>query len=158
MNPLSSRRCFTLLFAALLCSNLLPAGPSHGDSDHAHAGLTAPNGGRLVQTVEPHLEFLLLPDRFVQISFVNDAGELVAAAEQSIRLVGGDRSHAIRVGFERVGTVLRSTQAMPDLADMPIILQIKTDPSAGTVLEKFYLNTFTCGGCDLAEYACTCGH
>jgi len=131
---------------------------THGEVAEGHDELRAPNGGRLVETVEPNAEFLLLEDRHVQISFINDEGALVAPDGQKVSLIGGDRSNAVRLSFEPAGNVLRSTEALPDIADMPIILQIKPSDSGQTVREKFYLKTFKCGECQLAEYACICGH
>lgn len=58
----------------------------HGDhkehSDHAHGEhkegeehakkTPGPNGGRLIHSVEPHVEFVVREDRRVQINFLND--------------------------------------------------------------------------------------
>src|SRR6056297_132527 len=40
----------------------------HGDHEHAHGDIEAgPNGGRILDDVEPHLEFLVTEDRKVEI-------------------------------------------------------------------------------------------
>lgn len=166
----------TLLLAFGLGSNSLAnaaGNHDHSNHGHSHAGqghanedkltnphhtIKAPNGGRMLYTIEPHLEFLLLDDRYVQISAVNESGEVIPIEEQSARLIGGDRSSPVHVSFENVDSVLRSTTALPDLADIPLIIQIKSTPDSTTVREKFYLKTYMCSGCKLPEYACTCGH
>jgi hypothetical protein len=144
--------CLITFFAGSV--SVASPGHSHG----AHADIPAPNGGRMIDSVEPRMEFLLLEDRHVQLSFIDDSGTVVAPSGQTVSLVGGDRSNAVRVRFSQEGNVLRSDQALPDIAGMPIILQIKPAADSPTVREKFYLKTFTCSGCHLAEYACTCGH
>lgn len=143
-----------LSFSAL-CGTLL----ADSSAEHSHAKKQAgPNGGRLITEVTPHAEFFFTADRFAQITFVNDAGEAIAPAEQVVSLMGGSRSNPVQLSFERVNDTLRSVEALPEQDSMPIILSIKSAPEAKTVREKFYLNLSNCGGCDYQEYACVCGH
>lgn len=117
-----------------------------------------PNGGRVIEQVEPHAEFFLTPERYAQITFLNAEGEAIAPEQQTVSLIGGDRSAPVKYSFERVGDVLRSVEPLADQPRMPIVLSIKPSPEAKTVREKFYLNQHVCGGCQLEEYACICGH
>jgi len=132
-----------------------------GDHGHSHAvekAKAGPNGGRLIQAVSPNAEFFVMEDRTAQITFVDAAGKVVAPEGQVVSLIGGERSAPITVAFEAVDGVLRSTQALPQQHNMPIILSIKPTAEASTHRERFYLNQSVCSGCDLEEYACTCGH
>ncbi len=140
-----------------LCGTLT-ASAAH---DHGHSHVkkqAAPNGGRLITQVEPHAEFFVTADRFVQITFVNEGGEAIAPEGQVVSLFGGERSNPIKLTFAPVNGVLRSTAALPEQPNMPIILSIKSTPESATVREKFYLNQSMCGSCDYQEYACICGH
>jgi len=147
---------------SFLCGALTT--PAQADEGHDHTQheqsekKAGPNGGRLITVVEPRAEFFLTADRFAQISFVDDHGEVVAPQGQVVSLIGGDRSDPVRLSFTLVDGVLRSTSPLPDKPNMPIVLSIKPTEDAKAVREKFYLNESECGGCDYQEYACICGH
>jgi hypothetical protein len=173
MKNKTSLKFLLLTCAALIAGNCTHAadreasahghghGHDHGTHEQAVSGSTAaeaPNGGRLIRSVEPYAEFLLTEDRFVQITFLDHDGALVPVADQVVTLIGGDRSAPTRRSFVKTGAVLRSTEALPEYKDMPIVLQIKVSPDAKTMREKFYLNMSECSGCDFKEYACICGH
>lgn len=129
------------------------------DHDHGHAEkITAPNGGRLLAGVEPHAEFLVLPDRRVQITFVDDHGKPVAPAAQTVTVTAGERSAPTRLTFTRAGNVLVSSAALPAGNDFPTVVQIKPSADAKTVVARFNLNLATCPECKKAEYACSCEH
>ncbi len=134
-------------------------GHSHGpDSGHSHEKTEpGPNGGRLVTSVEPHLEFLLLEDRKVRISAVTD-GKAVPIAQQVVNVIGGKREDPTRLRFVPDGNSLLSDGAIPAGDNLPLILQIQATPEAETVIEKFNLNLAGCPTCSYKEYACICGH
>jgi hypothetical protein len=128
-------------------------------SEHAHAKAKAgPNGGRIITSVEPHLEFYLTEERMIQITFLNDHGEVIAPEEQVVSLIGGDRQNPIRLRFASKGSVLLSDKALPEGNNLPIILSIKPDAKSKTIRERFNLNTSECPTCKYKEYACICEH
>lgn len=129
----------------------------HTDHDHQEKQ-AGPNGGRLITSVEPHLEFFVTKEGFVQITFLNDAKEVVTAEDQSVSLIGGDRQNPIRLRFVKKGQELVSTEPLPEGNNLPIILSIKRDKASKTVREKFNLNLRDCPTCDYKEYACVCDH
>jgi hypothetical protein len=174
-------KCFTFICAALLSANYVNAeaghdhsaqGHEHADAPdsakadqsahgHEHAEHTkagGPNGGRLITIVEPNLEFLLTPKRFVQITFLGHDGEVIPVGDQVVSAIGGSRTAQTKVEFVETDGRLVSTAALPDMKRMPIILQIKATPDSKKLIEKFYLNMSDCSGCDFKEYACICGH
>jgi len=161
---MKTNRSLTILAISLcsLCGALTAQAQAEAEQGHDHAEHSekkaGPNGGRLISTVEPHAEFFLTADRFVQITFINEEGKAIAPEKQVVSLVGGDRSDPIKRSFAPVDGVLRSAEPLPEQANMPIVLSIKTAPDAKIVREKFYLNESECGGCDFQEYACICGH
>jgi len=140
---------------------------SHGDhnhGDHEHEGhdhgeaKAGPNGGRLITSVEPHLEFFVTSERKIQLTFLNDADELVAPGEQIVSLIGGDRQNPVRLRFVSDGSILLSDQTLPEGNNLPVILSIKPDAKSQSIRERFNLNLSDCPTCDYLEYACICEH
>ena len=134
------------------------AGPDQGEHGHVHKKQAGPNGGRLITSVDPHVEFFVTPERFVQLSFVDRDGKVVSVEEQVVSAIGGSRSAPTKVEFVEKEGRLVSTAALPEMKRMPIILQIKATPDAKKVRETLNLNMGGCSGCDYLEYACICGH
>lgn len=129
------------------------------DHDHEHGGIEdGPNGGRLLTSVEPHLEFFVTDDRKVQITQVNDEEKAEAIGEQVVKVIGGSRSNPIRLSFAKQGDVLMSDIGFPEGNDFPVVVQIKQNADGETVTEKFNLNLEQCPECPNKEYACTCDH
>lgn len=128
-------------------------------SDHAHSKkIAGPHGGRILTSVEPHLEFFFTEDRKVKFTAVDDAGKAIPLGKPSVTVTGGSRSNPTRLSFTQEGNSLISDKAFPEGNMLPIIIQIKTTPDAKTVIEKFNLNLSDCPGCQHLEYACTCDH
>jgi len=47
---------------------------------------------------------------------------------------------------------------IPEGENLPTVVQIKANPDAKAVTEKFNLNLAQCPTCKNKEYACTCEH
>jgi len=131
-----------------------------GGHDHTHEkGEAGPNGGRLITSVKPHLEFLVTEDRKVQLTFLEDDHKtVIAPAEQVVSVVAGDRSNPTALAFARSGDALLSDKALPEGDDFPTVLTIQLKPDAEKNREKFNLDFSDCPTCDYLEYACICGH
>ena len=130
---------------------------AHAGHDHAEKQ-AGPNGGRVIDSVEPHVEFLVMPDRKLKLTFLGEDGKPIAAKAQTAKAIGGDRSKPTRFAFAKDGDALVSDVVLPDGKMVPLILQLKVAPDAKTVTEKFTVNLSKCSGCDYLEYACTCAH
>jgi hypothetical protein len=127
----------------------------HDDQEKKEGG---PNGGRIITSVDPRVEFLINDDRSVQLTFLDDESHAVAPSGQVISLISGDRSNPTMIAFIPKGNALVSTQSLPEGNAVPVVLQIKSSPSAETIREKFNANLSECSTCDYQEYACVCGH
>ncbi len=138
------------LFALALTASVFTA-------PHAQK-IPAPNGGRVLTKVEPHAEFFVLPDRKVQITFIDEDGKPLAPAGQVVTVTAGDRQAPTRLTFALAGNVLVSSAALPAGDDFPTVVQIKATPEAKAVVEKFNLDLSTCPDCKKAEYGCACEH
>lgn len=126
------------------------AGPGHG------ATPTGPTGGRLLTTMKPAVEFLVLPDRRVRLTFVDEA--VVSPGDRIATVTTGERSAPVRLTFQAEGESLVSENPLPDGKAFPVILQIQSLPGEKPALAKFQLDLSICGGCKKPEYVCSCEH
>ncbi len=131
-----------------------------GEEGHDHAlKESGPNGGRILTEVEPHLEFLLLPDHKVQITALTDDAKATPISDQVVTVTGGDRSAPADLKFAKQGDVLVSDTAFPKGENLPVIVQIQTGTDdAEPVFARFALNLSECPDCPNKEYACVCDH
>lgn len=120
--------------------------------------IKAPNGGRIIEAVEPHAEFLITSDKKIEIRFLDDAGKVVAPAAQTATVTMGERAAPTKLTFTKDGDKLVSDKVIPEGKELPVVLQIKTTSDAKAVTEKFNLNLAKCPTCSNAEYACSCEH
>ncbi len=133
----------------------------HADEDHGHDHdklQAGPNGGRILKSVEPHLEFFVTEDRKVQITAVDDDNKAIPVEVASVTVIGGDRSSPTRLSFAKSGDALLSDIAFPAGNDFPVVVQITPSADAKKITEKFNLNLASCPTCEYKEYACICDH
>ena len=131
----------------------------HGEAGHSHAQKTpGPNGGRILTSVEPHLEFFIREDRKVQIAALTEDAKATPITTQTLTLTGGDRANPTSLTFAKEGDVLVSDKSLPDGQRFPVILQIKTSADSAPVTDKFEVNMGGCPTCEYKEYACICDH
>ena len=120
--------------------------------------IKAPNGGRILGVVEPHAEFLVTPEKKVEIRFLDAAGKVIAPEGQAVTVTMGDRAAPTKLAFTKDGDKLISDLTIPDGDSLPVVLQIKVTPDAKAITTKFNLNLAKCPECKLSEYACACDH
>lgn len=151
-------KLLTTLLTLALAFTMNAADKDKHDHDHDHATKAGPTGGKLITDVEPHVEFFVNKDKKVEIRFVDDDNKVVAPGEQVISVTLGDRSAPTKLAFVKDGNMLISDKAIPEGNDLPTVVQIKTNPNAKNVTEKFNLNLSQCPTCKNKEYACECDH
>ena len=120
--------------------------------------IKAPNGGRIIDAVEPRAEFLITADKKVEIRFLAADGKVIAPAAQVVTVTMGDRAAPTKLAFTKDGDKLVSDKTIPEGKELPVVVQIKTTPDAKAVNAKFNLNMAICAECKHSEYACTCDH
>jgi hypothetical protein len=146
----------SLLAIAALTLGLSSNAPAEDKHEHAQKG--GPTGGKLITTVEPHVEFFVNHDKKVEIRFVDDANKVVAPGEQVIAVTLGDRTKPTKLTFTKAGDKLVSDKTVPEGNDYPTVVQIKANAKAKPVNARFNLNMTKCPSCDHGEYACVCDH
>ncbi|HEY8961363.1 MAG TPA: hypothetical protein VIM57_04095 [Luteolibacter sp.] len=117
-----------------------------------------PNGGRVITKVTPHVEVLILPDRKVKLTFLDEAGKPLPVSQQTATVTSGDRMNPVKLTFSTKDGALVSEQPLPTGQSVPVVLQLKATPDGPVVTEKFGANLSICPECKLSEYSCTCEH
>lgn len=115
-----------------------------------------PNGGRMIKTLDPQAEIYIAEDGLVQVTLVNEEGEVVPASDEIVSLVGGDRMDPITLSFAKKGDVFVSEGKLPLEKSIPLVVQVQASPSSEIVRERFNLNMGECPTCEYKEYACRC--
>ena len=123
---------------------------------HAAEKLKAPNNGRIINTVTPHAEFLVNPEKKLEVRFLDATGKVIAPAAQVVTVTMGDRAAPTKLAFTKDGDKLVSDKVIPEGKELPVVVQIKSTPDAKTVSAKFNLNLSPCPDCKVPEYACDC--
>lgn len=143
-----------LLALAALALLGVASAAAHGSKQK----VAGPNGGRILAAFEPRAEFFVMPDRTVKITFLDARNRAVPPGPQVVVVTSGDRAAPVRLTFARVGDALVSDRPLPAGKDLPTVVQIKADPAAKFVAEKFNVDLAKCPECKLGEYACICAH
>lgn len=115
-----------------------------GEVDHHSHAIPGPNGGKLITTVDPHLEFWIQPDDgHARITFVNDDIEPIEAPSIPLSLAMGDRDNPTMIVFEQKGSVLVSKEPLSLEGNPPIILELCSTDGEKAQYERFHLNMDT---------------
>lgn len=134
------------------------AADTHGHG-HSHAAkMKAPNGGRIVHSVEPHFELFVTAERKLQVTFLDEHGKAIAPAARTVTATGGSRAKPTKFKFTMSGDTLLSDKPLPEGKVIPVIMRIKMTADSKTVTERLSLNLADCPTCKYKEYACTCAH
>jgi hypothetical protein len=139
----------SILFA---CLCLLSASLALGE-DRNVAG---PKGGRLLAT-EPHAtEFFVTADRKVEITFYDAALKPVPSGTQIVSVTAETPAGPVAIPLATNGDALISSQPLPAGEAYRVVVQVRAATGAKPKNFRLDLNLATCGGCQHAEYACTC--
>lgn len=136
----------------------VPAFAAEKDHKHDEKKVAGPNNGRVITSVEPHLEFLVTKDRKVEITALTEDLKAAKMSGQVIAVTAGDRSNPTKLELKEEGGKLVSSNALPAGNDFPVSVSIKPSASGKAVYEKFNLNLEKCPTCKLQEYNCLCAH
>lgn len=144
-----------LTLAGLLCAGLLAAAAA-GKNDTKT--LATPKGGRLLEKTQPHAEFVVEKDRTVAIHFYDGAMKPVAATTQTATVIAEAKGGKEKLELEKRGDSLVSKTKLPEGDGYNLVVQFKQSADSRPQNFRFVLDLSTCGGCQRAEYGCTCGH
>ncbi|MFT6861645.1 MAG: hypothetical protein ACJAVK_000197 [Akkermansiaceae bacterium] len=125
-------------------------------SEHEHE-IKAPNGGRILHEIVPHVEFFITKERKVQITFVNGEGQSVED-KATLRAIGGKRSAPTKFTFTKTKHGFLSDETLPEGMKVPILLMFKNAEGKKIPTIKFNVDLHDCPTCEFREYACGCAH
>lgn len=145
----TNRNIIPAIFA-VFCSGLLTLDAA----DKTHLG--GPKGGRLLEKTEPRVEFYVEKDHGVTITFYDASLKPVPASDQTVTVIAEARDGKTKVEFEKKGGVLVSKTKLPEGDGYSVVVQFRQSANAKPQNFRFKLEMHTCGGCQRAEYACTC--
>ena len=126
---------------------------------HAEKVTAGPKGGRLLESEPQKAEFFVNPERKVEIRFYDAQLKPVAPGTQVVTLIAEPASGRVPLELEKTGEFFLSKTPLPPGEPYRVVVQVR--PAQDTKPKNFRvdLNLAHCGGCNLAEYACTCeGH
>ena len=126
-------------------------------SAHAAEKVEAgPRGERLLQTDAPRPEFFVEKDRTVSIAFYDASKKKVPVAAQTVSAVAEAKTGKAKLEFETKGDLLISKSPLPEGNGYTVVVQYRATSESKPQNFRIPLNTEICGGCNRAEYACTC--
>ncbi|MCE9613923.1 MAG: hypothetical protein K8T26_06570 [Lentisphaerae bacterium] len=114
-----------------------------------------PSGGRLLDS-SPRAEFLVNPERKVEIRFVDEHLKLVPAAGQVVGIIAEAPAGKSRLDVEPREGALVTTTPLPEGDGYTVVVQIRATADAKPQNFRVPLQLEPCGDCQRAEYACTC--
>jgi hypothetical protein len=118
--------------------------------------VAGPKGGRVLES-EPHLvEFLVTKDRRVEVTFYDARRQIVAPGERVVAVMAEPKAGRVAIPLENSPTGFLSTTALPTGEPYRVVVQVRENAGARPRNFRLELNLEPCGGCKLAEYACTC--
>ncbi len=139
-----------LTVAVALCAGLVSATAAESKVEGG------PKGGRILEKTSPKAEFFVEKDHSVTIAFYDDKLKPVAAADQNVTVIADVKGKKSTLEFEKKGDTLVSKTKLPEGDGYNLVVQFKQTAEAKPQNFRFKLETHTCGGCQRAEYSCTC--
>ena len=115
-----------------------------------------PKGGRLLEADGFKAEFFVEKDRTVNVTFYDTDLKKVPATTQSATAVAEAPSGKKTIEFEKRNDELVSKEPLPEGEGYNVVMRIKTAEGGAPKNFRIPLETHICGGCQHAEYACTC--
>jgi hypothetical protein len=126
------------------------------DSLHAEKIIAGPKGGRLLDAEPLKAEFFVTADRTVEITFYDTALNPVDLGTQTVTITTESSTGRAKLDLEKTATGFVSTSELPAGDPYRVVVQSRSDAEAKPKNFRIDLNLAMCGGCQSAEYACTC--
>lgn len=125
----------------------------------ADAVVPGPQGGRLLQAESIRAEFFVTAERRIEITFYSDSLEPIPVDARTVALVAELADGRTAIPLVKTAHGFVSAEAIPPGDPYRVVVQIRSEPQARPRNFRLVLDLAHCGGCDRAEYACTCeGH
>lgn len=116
-----------------------------------------PKGGRLLENTTPKAEFLVNAERKAEINFYNGALQLTSPGERVVA-VTAEKNGRQALEMRKTATGFVSAKQLPAGDPYRVVVQLRERAGARPQNFRINLDLAECGECNLAEYACICGH
>lgn len=123
----------------------------------AHGLPAGPKGGKLFALGDQFVEFFVNPDREAEVAVLDPKRQPVAPGDLQLTVTVGSRSDQKKLDVRKTETGWR-TETLPAGDGYFVILQIREGEVASPATFRIRYLEEVCSGCNLPEYACTCGH
>jgi hypothetical protein len=118
--------------------------------------IPGPNGGRIVTTAAPHVEFFVAKDRSVVVSFYDKDLKPEPVAAQVVSATAELKSGKVKLDFATKNGTLVSKSPLPAGDDFTVVLQVRANATGKPTNYRIAFHEEVCGDCKRAEYACVC--
>lgn len=119
--------------------------------------VAGPKGGRLLEIGTHKAEFFVTKDRKAEVTFYDAALKPAASGTYIVAITAEPKSGRTPVELEKTDTGFISKAALPEAAEpYRVVVQLREKAGATPKNYRVDLDLANCGGCNLAEYACTC--
>ncbi len=145
-------RALAVFFLALVASSL----QCLAADKKATAG---PKGGKLLESIGAHAEFVIGKDNRVAIIFYDENLKSVPVSGQIVSVYAEPKTGKISLTMEKKDGALVSKEPLPKpgfFDEYQITVQIKAAEESKTESFKVRFDLDVCGKCKLQEYACIC--
>lgn len=115
-----------------------------------------PNGGKLLALEPGRAEVLIAGDGLLTVTFLDAAGRPEPAGGRSVAVFAQPDSGRQQVAMEAKDGSFVSSGPLPQPEGYLLVVQVRGGAGDKPVNHRIKYDTHMCGGCRLAEYACTC--
>lgn len=135
----------------LACGGLLSASA-------AEKIVAGPKGGRLLNVASHHAEFLVTPERKVEITFYDEDLKPVVHGAHKATVIAEAPGGRQTLNLTETPHGFASVDPLPAGEPYRVVVQFRTGPQQRAQNHRIDLSLETCGECQHAEYACICAH
>ncbi len=118
--------------------------------------IAGPKGGRMLIADTVRAEFFVTAERRVEVSFYDQTGQPVPSGAASVAITAETAGGRVAVPLVPKDVTLVSAEPLPAGDPYRVVVQVRSALGARPSNFRIELNLHECGGCQRAEYACTC--
>lgn len=123
---------------------------------HAEKIVGGPQGGRLLETEPARAEFVVSAERKAEVRFYDAALKPTAPTTQAVTVTAEPASGRAKLEVVKTEFGFATKEALPAGDPYRVVVQVRATPEAKPQNFRVDLVLGHCGGCNRAEYACTC--